>query len=44
MPLDAIIVVICVVAMFATFAVTMLWANFQTRQDGPATPVKRRSF
>ncbi len=44
MPLDAIIVAVAVVAMFAAFAVTMLWANYQTRQDEPASPTKQRPF
>lgn len=44
MPSDTIWVVVGVVAMFAAFAVTMLWADFRTRPQQPATPVKRRPF
>ena len=44
MPLDTVMVIIGVVAMFATFAVAMLWATYQTRSNEPATPVKRRPF
>lgn len=32
MPTDSIVVVICVVAMFSSFAAALLWADAQTRQ------------
>lgn len=44
MPPDTVMVVIGVLAMFASFAVTMFWANYQTRQDEPSVPAKRRPF
>jgi hypothetical protein len=39
MPLDTVLVVIAVVMMFATFAITMAWGD---RQTGPRQP--RRPF
>ena len=44
MPLDTIMVIVGVVAMFATFAVTMLWADYQTRPAKPDAQTKRRPF
>jgi hypothetical protein len=44
MPADSLIVVLGVVGMFAIFAVTILWADYQTRPSQPHTTPKRRPF
>ncbi|WP_291845810.1 hypothetical protein [Bradyrhizobium sp.] len=46
MPIDSLILSVCVVAMFAVFAGVLIWADLQTRPNrlaGPST-AKRRAF
>ena len=38
MPLDTILVVIAVTAMFATFAIVLGWGDRQTRTRAPRRP------
>ncbi|MDE5455979.1 hypothetical protein GWE18_24730 [Bradyrhizobium sp. CSA112] len=36
MPVDSLIVVVCVVAMFVVFGAVLFWGDMQTRPKGPA--------
>jgi hypothetical protein len=46
MPFDSMLVSAAVVSMFAVFAGTLIWGDFQVRSRQQAQPslVKRRSF
>ena len=46
MPVDSMIVSVCVVAMFVVFAAVLVWGDRQTRPERLAQPssAKRRSF
>jgi hypothetical protein len=46
MPIDSLIVSVCVVAMFAVFAAVLAWGDMQTRpkQLAEQSSAKRRSF
>jgi hypothetical protein len=46
MPLDSLIVAVCVVAMFAVFAGVLFWGDMQTRSNQLAqrSTAKHRAF
>ena len=46
MPIDLLIVSVCVVAMFAVFAAVLAWGDMQTRpkQLSEQSSAKRRAF
>ncbi|WOH62869.1 hypothetical protein [Bradyrhizobium sp. BWA-3-5] len=46
MPIDSLLVTICIVAMFAIFAAVLYWGDLQTRpkQLADSSTAKRRAF
>ncbi len=46
MPVDSLIVAVCVVAMFVVFAAVLIWGDMQTRpkQLAQQSSAKRRTF
>jgi hypothetical protein len=46
MPIDSLLVTVCVVAMFVVFAAVLFWGDLQTRPKQLANPsaAKRRAF
>jgi len=46
MPVDSLIVSVCVVAMFVVFAAVLIWGDMQTRpkQLAQQSSAKRRAF
>jgi hypothetical protein len=46
MPVDSLIVAVCVVAMFVVFAGVLFWGDMQTRPKhlAPQSTAKRRAF
>jgi hypothetical protein len=46
MPIDSLLVTICVVAMFVVFAAVLFWGDLQTRpkQLADSSATKRRAF
>ena len=46
MPVDSLIVSVCVIAMLVVFGTVLIWANLQTRakQLGQPSTDKRRAF
>jgi hypothetical protein len=46
MPIDSLLVTICVVAMFVVFAAVLFWGDLQTRpkQQADSSDAKRRAF
>jgi hypothetical protein len=46
MPVDSLIVAVCVVAMFVVFGAVLIWGDLQTRPKQLAEPstTKRRAF
>ena len=46
MPIDSLLVTVCVVAMFAVFAGVLFWGDLQTRPKQPddSSHTKRRAF
>jgi len=46
MPMDSLLVTICIVAMFALFAAVLYWGDLQTRPKplADSSSAKRRAF
>ena len=46
MPIDSLLVTICIVAMFALFAAVLYWGDLQTRPKplAESSSAKRRAF